>query len=209
MELNQFSTTNLIIIPTTYRSIIQRREKTRRMGFSLIPRLNSAKRYSSVRWKSLADELCAAYGGWTLDDSLDKKRLASRQVGGGGRRIEAHKACFSRTRKLVYIVPSLNLSRRLVLLAVYLRLYHVATGWSARETGPKEPSPRACPGWCRASYVATNQLHLAENHLSGVERWTVLDVIARGVLCARREESDIVCEKKRKKVSEKLVVEKK
>lgn len=129
-------------------------------------------------------------GRWTIRRT--KNVTSSRGRGGH----EGVKPCFSRTRKLVYIVPSLNLSRRLVLLAVYLRLYHVATGWSARETGPKEPSPRAA--WCRASYVATNQLHLAENHLSRVERWTVLDVIGLRGYCALAG-GNIVCEEKERK----------
>lgn len=139
-------------------------------------------------------------GIWWMDVGRFVGQKTSRQARERGGH-EGVKPCFSRTRKLVYIVPSLNLSRRLVLLAVYLRLYHVATGWSARETGPKEPFPRACPAWCRASYVATNQLHLAENHLSRVERWTVLDVIGLRGYCALAG-GNIVCEEKERKISE-------
>lgn len=128
-------------------------------------------------------------GIWWMDDSLDKKRPASRQAGGREGRPRGSKTLSStrgsrrtslvfrvRANLCIYRTEPKSKSAACASCCIPLRLYHVATGWSARETGPKEPSPRACPAWCRASYVATNQLHLAENHLSpgskGERCWT-------------------------------------
>lgn len=166
------------------RSIMQRGRTSGKRGFSLIPWLNS-----SVRWKSLADELCAAYGGWTIRWTKNAPRHVKLEGERGGhegvkrsrRRGDrgAQALFFAYAQTCVYRTEPKSKSAACASCCIPLRLYHVATGWSARETGPKEPSPRACPAWCRASYVATNQLHLAENHLSpgskGERCWTWLD----------------------------------